>query len=80
MNQRTDEDWNILQDALAAHAVALVIATQYLEAASGNATDADWLTLIMAKAKKEYESGNSVWLKACLTKTLKTMGLKVVTL
>jgi hypothetical protein len=80
MNQRTDDDWNALQDVLAAHAVALVIATQYLEAASGKATDSDWLALIMAKAKTEYEACSADRQRTYLTKTLTAMGRQDINL
>lgn len=80
MKPRTEDEWNDLMNVLGAHAVALTIATQYLEAASGNATANDWLTLIMAKTKTEYESCSQDQLKAYLAQTLTAMGHPVIIL
>lgn len=74
MQPKTEEDWNDLMSVLGAHAAALTVATQYLEAASGNATANDWLTLIMAKAVTEYASCSPDQLKAYLAQTLTAMG------
>ena len=78
MEERSEEDWQALQDCLVVHAVATVMASEFLAASSPTTTPENWLDAILARAKSEYSRCNSDQLKEYVTKTLTAMKRKDV--
>ncbi len=70
MNQPTSAEHETLLNVLGIHAIALVMASQYLESRSDSTTYHEWLQIILQKAHEEYRICHPDRLKAYIAQVM----------
>jgi hypothetical protein len=65
----TEQEYQVL----AAHALAIIVAAEFLEERSNEATVDDWLTLIMTASLARYEQSDPAQIKKYLDRTIQAI-------